>query len=164
MERERSQHARLKLAQVMPIFERVWTFKDIRQGFKAMKKLTMGESVWDLYRLNQLKRCWNEGLVLNMEEGQRKRAVMRDIDELYSKKLIARALTCFVEFKEERKQRSLNNDLAMRYYKDHAAMDGKKLAFDALVSFAINAKQSLNAKMQHRFVLLCKSFTSLRDF
>ena len=44
-----------------------------------------------------------------MEESIRKKAVMKDIDELYSKKLIARALTCFVQFKEERKKRNVFN-------------------------------------------------------
>ena len=107
----------------------------------------MSEAVWDLYRLNQLKRCWFEGLLVNRENGLRKKAVTRDIDELYQKKLIARALTCFVQYSDKRKQVNDLKRMALRYYRDHAAIERKKLAFDALVSFAIHAKQSLNAKM-----------------
>ena len=57
-----------------------------------MKKLTISESAFDLYRLNQLRRCWEEGLVIYMNESKRKNAVKRDIDELYSKKLMAKSL------------------------------------------------------------------------
>lgn len=111
-----------------------------------------------------LKRCWYDGLVANTENGLRKKAVMADIDELYSKKLAARALTGLVQFREERRKRNTLDQLATQYYRDHAAVERKKLAFDALVSFAIYAKQSLNARTQHKFVLLDKSFTALQDY
>ena len=84
----------------------------MKEGFKAMKKLTMSESVRDLYRLNQLRHFWHEGLLVNREKGLRKKAVITDIQELYSKKLIARALTACVEFTAERRKHSMLNQLA----------------------------------------------------
>ena len=83
IERERSQLARLKLSSVIPFFEKVWDVKAVKDAFKEMKKLTLTESAWDLFRLNQLKRCWHNGLVVNTHESLRKKAVTRDIGELY---------------------------------------------------------------------------------
>ena len=88
----------------------------------------------------------------------------RDIDELYSKKLLARALTCFSQFRQERIISKNLNEVAKRYYQEHSAVDRKKKGFDALVSYAIYSKQSQNAKAQHRFILLFKALTSLRDY
>ena len=106
------QRCRLQLSKVLPIFERVRELKDLKEGFKAMKKLTMSESVRDLYRLNQLRRCWYEGLLVQRDKGLRKKDVIKDIEELYSKKLVARALTGFVQYMDERRKRSMLNQLA----------------------------------------------------
>jgi len=64
-----------------------------------MKKLTLSESAWDLYRLKQLKMCWHDGLLAYVDECKQKRSVVRDIEELYGKKLLAKALVCLVEYK-----------------------------------------------------------------
>ena len=73
----------------MPFFERVQNVRAVGDAFKQMKRLTLSESAWDLFRLNQLKRCWNEGLVINVQESKRKKAEQKDIKDLSYKKLCA---------------------------------------------------------------------------
>lgn len=72
---------------------------------------------------------------------------MQDIDELYSKKLVAKSLASLSNYKQDQQRKQLLNQLANQYYLEHAGLQGKKNAYDALVSFAIYSKQSHNAKM-----------------
>ena len=99
IKRDRSQLARLKLSLIMPVFERVKNLRAVKDAFKQMKRLTLSESAWDLFRLNLLKRCWDEGLVINAKNSKRKKAVQNDIKDLYQTKLRARALASLKNYK-----------------------------------------------------------------
>ena len=89
--------ARLRLAQVMPFFERVTQLQQVARAFRTMKKLTLSESAWELYRLNTLKRVWQSGLTVFLRETQQTKAVLQDVTELYNKKLVAKALVCLFD-------------------------------------------------------------------
>ena len=58
IEHERKQRALDQLTKVVPICERLRQAKQIKTAFTALKRLTLSESAFDLYRLNQLRRCW----------------------------------------------------------------------------------------------------------
>lgn len=67
----------------MPYFENSIKVQDVQKAFKAMKRLTISESAFDLFRLNQLKKCWQMGLVVYTANQLQKKAVRRDLAELY---------------------------------------------------------------------------------
>lgn len=77
---------------------------------------------------------------------------------------MAKTLVCLSEYRRTSQHKSMLNDLAKQYYKEHSGIDSKKKAYDALVSYAITAKQSQQAKQQNRFSLLYKAFISLVDY
>ena len=164
IKRERSQLARLKLSLIMPVFERVKSVRAVRDAFKQMKRLTLSESAWDLFRLNLLKRCWHEGLVINAKNSKRKKAVQNDIKDLYQTKLRARALASLKNYKIYQQSQKVLKNLAQLFYKEHGAVDSKKKVYDSLVSFAIYAKQAKNAREHYRYTLLFKAMVSLCDY
>lgn len=89
---------------------------------------------------------------------------MRDIDDLYEKKLSAKALACLSDYKKYHQHQTMHKDLADQFYLEHRGVETKRKAYDTLVSFAIYAKQSEGARAQHRLSLLYKALVSLRDY
>lgn len=100
------------MIKVLPLFEKAKIFHEVIDAFKAMKKLTLSEAAWDLYRLKQLKLCWHEGLAAYRAHRQQRKEMVRDIEDLYLKKLMAKALLQFAEHRKKSQHAAMMADLS----------------------------------------------------
>ena len=54
-----------------------------------MKRLTMSESAYELYRLKLAKKVFRSGLVPYLAHRRDKKAVLQDVREFWAKKILA---------------------------------------------------------------------------
>ena len=108
-------------------------------------------------------RVWN-AIADYTREKARKRAVNRDIDDLCEKKLLSRAFARLGEYRDHRRVRKIRMERAQYHHKIHSVQKSQRVAFFAVLKYAIYRKQLKSASVQYLGTLMFRVFDAFKGY
>ena len=132
-------------------------------AFDHFKKGTRGQKADDLFQLKTKSIVWN-AFVDYSRERVRKRIVNKDIEDLCQKKLLSRTLGKLVEYRDHRRVRKIRTERARFHHKIHSLRKTQRIAFFAILKYAIYRKQLKSASIQYLGSLMFKVFDAFKGY